>query len=436
MNRLASSIKRFYKIGERETTIPTEIIAGLVTFMTTAYVFVVHPGIMVGAGMPIGPMVVVTALIGGLATLFMALYANMPFALLPGMGSNALFAFSLVATGLVTWEQGLGMVFISGLIFILLTVFGIRDLIVKMIPKGLKMAVPAAVGLFITQLGFSQAGLLNFSGAKLLTMGDVHTPQVALALITFLIIIALKSYKVKGALLYGMLIGTVLGIPMGITILPESIFSLPPSIGEIAFKLDILGALKFSYIPIIFTFFFSDFFSTLGTLIGVGGKANLLDEDGNLPDINKPFLVDAIATLVGAVLGTTVVTTYVESASGVEAGGKTGLTAFTTSICYFLMILFTPLVLMIPSAVTAPVLIIIGLLMLSTLQNLDFNDFTEILPAFMTIIFTAYTFNLATGISIGILSYVFLKLVTLKFRELHWGMYLMCIPLIYYFISL
>ena len=436
MNRLASSIKRFYKIGERKTTIPTEIIAGLVTFMTTAYVFVVHPAIMAGAGMPKGPMVVVTALIGGLATLFMALYANMPFALLPGMGSNALFAFSLVATGLVTWQQGLGMVFISGSIFILLTVFGIRDLIVKMIPKGLKLAVPAAVGLFITQLGFSNAGLLDFSGAKLLTFSNVHTPQVALALITFLIIITLKTYKIRGALLYGMLMGTLIGIPMGITILPESIFVLPPSIGEIAFKLDILGALKFAYIPIIFTFFFSDFFSTLGALIGVGGKAGLLDENGNLPDIKKPFMVDAFATLVGSVLGTTVVTTYVESAAGVEAGGKTGLTAFTTSMCYFLMILFTPIVIMIPSAVTAPVLIIIGLLMLSTLQNLDFNDFSEILPTFITIVVTVFSFNLATGISSGILSYVFLKLVTLKFRELHWGIYLMCIPLIYYFISL
>lgn len=436
MSKFAASIQSYFKVDERGTTIPTEIMAGLVTFMTTAYVFVVHPGIMSGAGMPVGPMVVVTALIGGLATLFMAFYANMPFALLPGMGSNALFAYSLVATGLVTWQAGLGMVFISGVIFIVLTVLGIRDLIVKMIPKGLKLAVPAAVGLFITQLGFSNAGILDFSGAKLLTMGDVHTPQVALALITLLIIITLKAYKVRGSLLYGLLLGTAVGIPMGVTTIPETLFALPPSISEIAFKLDIIGALKFAYIPIIFTFFFSDFFSTLGTLIGVGGKAGLLDEDGNLPDINKPFLVDALATTLGSLLGTTVVTTYVESAAGVEAGGKTGLTALTTSICYFLMLLFTPIVLMIPAAVTAPVLLIIGLLMLSTLQNLDFNDFTEILPAFMTIVFTAYTFNLATGISTGILSYVFLKTVTGKFRELHWGIYLLCIPLIYYFISL
>jgi AGZA family xanthine/uracil permease-like MFS transporter len=436
MSKLAASIDKYFRIEERSTTIPTEIMAGLVTFMTTAYVFVVHPGIMAGAGLPVGPMVVITALIGGLATLFMAFYANMPFALLPGMGSNALFAFSLVATGTVTWQVGLGMVFISGVIFILLTVLGIRDLIVKMIPKGLKLAVPAAVGLFITQLGFSNAGLLDFSGANLLTMGDVHTPQVALALITFLIIIALKGYKVRGAILYSLLLGTIIGIPMGVTIVPETFFAAPPSISEIAFKLDILGALKFAYIPVIFTFFFSDFFSTLGTLIGVGGKAGLLDEDGNLPDINKPFLVDAVATLVGSVLGTTVVTTYVESAAGVEAGGRTGLTALTTSICYFLMLLFTPIVMMIPAAVTAPALVIIGLLMLSTLQNLDFNDFTELLPAFVTIVFTAYTFNLATGISAGILSYVFLKTVTLKHKELHWGLYILCIPLVYYFISL
>lgn len=435
MSKFVASIKGFYKVEERGSTIQTEVMAGLVTFMTTAYVFVVHPAIMSGAGMPIGPMVVVTALIGGLATLFMAVYANMPFALLPGMGANALFAYSMVASGMVTWQQGLGMVFISGVIFILLTVFGIRSLIVKMIPKSLKMAVPAAVGLFITQLGFSNAGLLEF-GNGLMAMGDVHTPTVMLALITFVLIIGMQAYNIKGALLYGLLLGTVIGIPMGITTVPQSIFTAPPSISEIAFKLDIIGALKFAYIPLIFTFFFTDFFSTLGTLLGVGGKANLLDEDGNLPDIDKPFLVDAVATVVGSLLGTTTVTTYVESASGVEVGGKTGLTALTTSVCYFLMILFTPIVMMIPAAVTAPVLILIGLMMLSTLQQLEYDNYTELLPAFMTIVFTAFTFNIATGISIGILTYVFLKLITGKFRELHWGIYILCIPLIYYFISL
>lgn len=436
MSSLVKNIKTYFEIDKYDSTIPTEIVAGLVTFMTTAYIFIVHPTIMSATGMPIGATVVVTALIGGGATLLMALYANMPFVLLPGMGPNIFFAYVMVGGGLVTWQQGLGIVFISGVVFIILTVFGIRDLVVKMIPKGLKLAVPAAVGLFIAQLGFANAGLLAFSEAGVLTMGDVNTPQVALALITFLVIIALMGLKVRGALLIGLLIGSAVGIPMGLTIVPETFITAPPSISDIAFQVDILGALKFSYIPIIFTFFFTDFFGTLSCLIGVGGKANLLDEDGNLPNINKPFLVDAIATVVGAILGTTTTTTFVESAAGVEEGGRTGLTALTASICYFSMIFFTPIVMMIPAAATAPVLLIIGMLILSTLRNLDYDDFTELLPAFVIIIFTAYTFNVANGISLGILSYVFLKVVTGRFKELHWGMYLFCIPLIYYFISL
>lgn len=430
---MQSTLEKIFRLKERNTNIRTEATAGLTTFMTMAYIIIVQSSFMAAAGMDSGAVIVVTALLSGVFTLFMGLYTNLPFALAPAMGSNAFFAFTLVAGGLVTWEQGLGMVFVSGIIFLLLTVLGLRGVIVKLIPKNVKIAIGAAVGFFIVLIGFKSAKFMLITEGSI-KIGDLGDPTTRLALIGLAIVITLMANNIKGALLWGMVGTTLIGIPMGITQVPSSLISLPPSIAPIAFKLDILGSLKLSLFPLMFTFFVGDFFSTLGTLLGVSSKAGLLDEEGNLPNIDKPFLVDAIATVVGALFGSTVVTTYIESAAGVEEGGRTGLTGVFTAICFFLTLLFTPIAGMIPAAATSPALIIIGLLMLSGMKDIDFSDFTEAFPAFATIIFTAYTSSISNGISIGIISYAFVKLVSGKFKELHWGIYVLCIPLVYYFI--
>lgn len=428
-------LEKTFKLKEHNTNVKTEVMAGITTFMTMAYILVVHPFFMSTAGMDIGAVTTITALFTGVFTLLMALYTNLPYALAPAMGSNAFFAFTLVAGGIVTWEVGLGMVFVSGAIFVLLTVFGLREVIVKMVPKNIKLAIGAAVGLFITQLGFKSGNIMLIKEGSI-KMQSLHNSTTILAIIGLLITIIFMSRKVKGGILWGIIITTIIGIPMGITQVPEQFFSLPPSIAPIAFKLDILGALKLVYFPFMFTFFVGDFFSTLGTLLGVSGKAGFLDENGNLPNIGKPFLVDAVATVTGALFGSTTITTYIESASGVEEGGRTGLTSTVTAICFLLTLFVTPIAGMIPSAATAPALILIGLMMMSGLKNIDFDDFTESLPAFATLVFVAFTSSISNGISAGILIYVFVKVVTGKFRDIHWGMYLLCLPLIYYFLAI
>jgi len=402
--------------------------------MTMAYVIAVNPTILAAAGMPREALMTVTILSTALATLHMALYANRPFALAPAMGSNAFFAYSLVAAGVCDWQTALGMVLLSGTIFLGLTLVGLREMIVKTIPTCIKFAIGSGVGMFIALLGFKNAGLVVASPATgLLALGNFWEPGPLLAVIGFFIIAVLMALKLRGALLLGIILTTVVGIPMGITKAPTAIFALPPSIMPIAFQANFFGALRLAFIPAIFTFFMGDFFSTLGTVLGVSAKANLLDEEGNLPEIQKPFLVDAIHTCVGALLGTSTVTTYVESASGVEAGGRTGLTALVTSLAFFATLLITPLALAIPGAATAPVLILIGLLMMSTVKNINFDDFTEALPAFITIVVSVFTFSLSNGMSLGIITYVLIKLCSGKAKEIPTGLYVLCLPLFYYF---
>ena len=428
-------LERIFKLSERNTTVKTEVIAGVTTFMTMAYILILQPLFMSKAGMDFGAVTVVTILLTSVFTLFMGLYTNLPFALAPAMGSNAFMAFTLVLGGVVNWQTAIGMVFISGVVFLLLTVLGLREVIVKMIPKSLKLAIGALVGFFIVLLGFKSAGFMSFTDNGF-SIGDLSTPNAILALIGVAVVVILMANRVKGSLLITIIVTTIIGIPMGITKVPESFITLPPSIAPIAFKLDILGALKWSLFPFIFTFFVGDFFSTLGTLLGVSAKAKLLDDKGNLPDINKPFLVDATATVVGALFGSSVITTYIESAAGVEEGGRTGLTAAVTSICFLLTLFLTPIAAMIPGVATAPALIIIGLFMMSGLKDINFNDFSESFPPFAAILFTTYTASISNGISVGILSFAFIKIVTGKFKEVHWGLYLLCVPLVYYFIIL
>lgn len=426
-------LEKIFKFQERNTNARIEITAGITTFMTMAYILVLQPMFMGAAGMDLGAVTVVTAILSAIFSIFMGIYTNLPFALAPAMGSNAFFAYTLVAGGIVNWETGLGMVFISGVVFILLTVLGLREVIVNLIPKNIKYAIGVAVGFYIVLLGFKNGGLMSLEGGSI-AMGDVKSPGVLLTIIGLVIVVFLQARKVKGGVLVAIILTTIIGIPMGITNVPESLVTMPPSIEPIAFKLDIMAALKWSFFPLMFTFFVGDFFSTLGTLLGVSAKANLLDEEGNLPNINKPFLVDAIATVVGALFGSTVVTTYIESAAGVEEGGRTGFTAVVAGICFALTMFITPIAGMIPSEATAPALILIGLLMITGVKNIEFNDFTEAFPAFATIVFTAFTSSISNGISIGIISYMVTKVMAGRFKDLNWGIYILSIPLIAYFI--
>lgn len=407
-------LEKFFHIKERGSTVATEILAGVVTFATMAYILIVQANMMVAAGMNGTGVMLMTAFMSGLSTLAMGLYAKMPFALAPGMGTNAILAYTLVAQGICTWQQGLGIVFISGTIFVLLSVFKVREKVVEVIPKVLKIGVGASVGAFLIRLSLANAGMINVSGSSFALNLNFSDPAILLSWIGLAITLVLyflrikikdKVYHVRGALLISIILITIIGIFMGQVTLPTSIVTTNAlsNIGDVAFKLDIIGALNPALFTFMLMFFMSDFFSTLGTSLGVAGKAGMLDENGNLPVIGRIFLVDSCATVAGALSGLTTITTYVESASGVEAGGRTGLTAITTSVCFFLSMLFAPLFLMVPTAATAPALILIGISMMQTLKNVDFKS-VEWFPVGVMVIVSIFG-GIANGIALGLVTY-------------------------------
>lgn len=436
MNQLNEALDSFFHLKERGTTVRTELVAGATSFMTLAFLIAVHPSIMASCGMDKGAMATVTIVSAMIFTLICGLYCNIPFVLATAMGSNALIAYSIVGAGITTWQVALGMNFISGVIFVIISVCNIREMVVKVIPKGLKITMGAAVGMFITATGMSNVKLIRLNDSGFLKLGDLHSPEIILTGITLLLILAFTSRKMKSGLLLAMVIGTVIGIPMGLTTVPSHLISMPPSMAPVAFKLDIPGALKLVYVPFILAFFMGDFFSTVGNLFGIGSKANLLDEEGNFPDIKKPFIVDAVGTCVGTVMGTNTVTIYAQSAAGVEAGGRTGLTAVGCAICLGLALFFTPVALMVPNSVSSAALITIGLGMLTCMEKLDYSDFTEYMPAFASVMGTAYTYNIATGLTLGIITCVITKLAAGKAKELHPAIYIIAVPLLYYLIAL
>lgn len=439
MNKVA----KFFKLEENNTTIRMEVIAGLTTFMTMAYVLVVQPLAIIGGEESIidingvvitkEALMISTALISAIFTFIMGLYTNLPFALSTGMGVNFLFG-GLIQSGEMSFGSVIAITTISGVIFLLLTIFGIRDLIVRMIPKNIKVSIGTAVGFFIAYLGFANSGIGNFTNG--ISMGDFTTPSVFLAIAGLLLIAALSAHGIKGSILISIIAITIVGIPFGVTTLPNAIIKMPDfgDVSNIMFNWDFKSVLTVATIPLIFTAFVSDFFSTLGTVLGVASKAEMLDDEGNLPGIEKPFLVDSIATIGGAAMGGTVVTTFVESSAGVEAGGKTGLTAITTAISFLLTIFIAPLFIIVPSAATAPALIYIGFLMIKEFKNIDFDDFSESFGPFVLIMFTIFTGSIASGIAAGIIAYVFIKVVTGKFKEIHPALYILAIPLILYFV--
>lgn len=427
-------LDKFFRISERNSTISTELGAGLATFMTMSYILVVHPMLLSDANMPTKAVYTVTALSTFIFTFLMGIYAKLPFALAPAMGSNAFFAYTLVASGQFTWQQGLALNFISGIIFLVLSIFSFREVIVKFIPKSLKLGIGAVVGIYLIQLGFKNGGIMAITKTGI-TLGNIRDPKVITAIFGIFVTTILAARKVKSDMLLGIIAATIIGIPLGVTKIPASFFSLPSGFSEIAFKLDFTNLLDIKVIPIIFVFFVGDFFSTLGTLLGVSEKAGLLDENGDLPDIHKPFIVDATGTVVGTLMGTTTITTFIESAAGVGAGGRTGLTAVTTSILFLLTIFFGPLALMVPSAATASALVVMGIIMLGSMKNVDYSDFSEFFPVFFMVATTAFTSSIANGVAVGILSYVIVKVAVGKTKEIGIGLYILAIIMVLYFIK-
>lgn len=415
-------LEKFFNLSGNKTTVKTEVLAGLTTFMTMAYILAVNPDILSATGMDKGAVFTATTLSALIATLVMALYAKLPFALAPGMGLNAFFAFTVVLGMGHSWQFALTAVFIEGLIFIALTAFNIREMIVNSIPMNMKHAISVGIGLFIAFIGLKNAGIIVSSPATFVTLGDVtnltENAGAAVALVTLVITGVLLALKVKGALLYGILIGAVIGLPVGVTHLPESFNLTPPSLSPIFMKFEWSQILTLDMLIVVFTFLFVDMFDTVGTLIGVSSKANMLDKDGRVPRVKQALMADAVGTTVGAMLGTSTVTTYVESAAGVSEGGRTGLTSLTVAGLMLLALFLSPIFLMIPGAATAPALILVGAMMMTPVKNINFDDFTESIPAFLTIVMMPLTYSISEGILFGVLSFVILKVLTGKFKDI------------------
>lgn len=409
---------KFFKLTEKGTNVKTEIIAGITTFLTMAYILAVNPGILSAAGMDGGAVFTATALSAFIATLVMALVANLPFALAPGMGLNAFFAFTVVLGMEKSWQFALTAVFLEGIIFVLLTIFNVREAIINSIPMNLKRAISVGIGLFIAFIGFQDAGWIVDNPATLVSLGSLSSGPVLVAIIGLVIIAILHAFKVKGSLLIGILAATIAGIPLGVTNLADfKFFSAPASLSPILFQFEWNSIFTFEMFAVLFTFLMVDMFDTVGTLVGVSTKAGMLTSDGKVPRVKQALLADAIGTTVGACLGTSTVTTYVESAAGVEEGGRTGLTALTTAILFGLAIFFSPLFLLIPLPATAPALIMVGLFMMSPIKEIELSEITEALPAFLTIIMMPLTYSISEGIEFGILSYIVLKVATGKAKD-------------------
>jgi len=442
-------LERLFKLTENKTSVKTEVIAGVTTFMTMAYILFLNPNILSSTGMDKNAVFFATAISAGFVTIAMGLVANFPIALAPGMGLNALFA-TVALTGVgMPWRVALGAVFISGIIFIILTITRIRQILVIAVPNSLKRAITVGIGLFITIIGLklseimvvtttlippTMASITKSGGTALLKsfewnigMGSFHNPGMVLCVIGLAITALLMARRVKGSLLIGIVLTTLIGIPMGVTIIPEhfAFISLPDFSNLAVGELDIRGALHMGIWTVVFTFTFVELFDTFGTLVGTANRAGLIDNEGNSPLIGKAMLVDAFGVSFGALMGTSTVTAYVESAAGISEGGRTGLTAVTTGILFLLAILIAPLATMIPGAATAPALIIVGVLMASSVLDIDFSDFTEGFPAFITFVLMPFTYSIANGIAGGIVFYTLLKVGTGKAKKVHWMMYLL-----------
>lgn len=422
-------LEKLFKLSENKTDVKTEVIAGITTFMTMAYILVVNPLILGDAGMDKGAVFVATALAAAVATLVMAFFANYPFVLAPGMGLNAFFAYTVVKTMGYSWQFALTAVFIEGLIFILLTFFNVREKIIDCIPETLKNAVTAGIGMFIAFIGIANVGIVKQGGA-ILEIGNLRDPLVILTIAGLIVTGVLLARNVKGALLVGMLITSVAGMVLGLVDLPKGIVSVPPSLAPIfgAFlQPDKAQIFSFQMLVIVFTFLFVDLFDTIGCLVGLSAKAGMLDENGKLPRAKQALFADAIGTTFGAILGTSTVTTYIESAAGVAEGGRTGLTALVSGMLFLVSIFFAPVFTAIPKQATAPILILVGVMMATAMLKIDFNDMTEAIPAFLTIVMMPLAYSIAEGLVFGIVSYAGIKLFSGKGKTVTTALYVLAV---------
>lgn len=413
-------MEKYFKLKENKTDVKTEILAGITTFMTMVYILAVNPGMLSETGMDFGGVFTATALSAGVATLIMALYAKYPFALAPGMGLNAFFTYSVCIGMKQSWQFALTAVFVEGIIFILLSLLKVREAIFDLIPLSLKKAVSAGIGLFIALVGLKNAGIIVANEGTTIGLGDLTANTSIVALLGLIVIAILYARNVKGALLIGIIIATIIGIPLGVTTLPEGfkIFSLPPSLKDVAFKfVPFSEIMTKDFWIIVVTFLFVDIFDTVGTLAGVASKSGMLDEEGKLPRVSKALTADAVGTIFGACMGTSTVTTFVESSAGVAAGGRTGLTSVTTGIMFILALFIAPLFAIIPAAATAPVLVVVGVFMMSAVMEINWHDLTEAVPAFLTIAMMPFAYSIAEGIVFGIVSYTLIKTFTGKAKD-------------------
>ena len=431
-------LDKVFKLSEHNTDVKTELIAGLTTFMTMAYILVVNANILGDAGMDKDAVFAATAIASFIGCAAMGFLANYPIALAPGMGLNAFFAYTVVGAMGYSWQFALCAVLIEGIIFIILTLTNVREKIINCIPSVLKHAVTAGIGLFIAFIGLSNAGIVA-NGATILSLGNIADPLVLLTIFGLIITSVLLAKNVKGAFLLAMLIVSVVGMVGGLVALPSSLVSSVPSLSPVlmqAFSVPMEQIFSFDMIVVVFTFLFVDLFDTVGCLVGVASKGNLLDEEGKLPRAKQALLADAVATTSGAMLGTSTVTAFVESASGIGEGGRTGLTAVTTGVLFLLSLFFAPVFTAIPTQATAPVLILVGVMMASSLKQIDFDDFTNAIPAFLTFIMMPLAYSIADGIIFGIISFTILKLVTNKKEEVNISLILLSILFILKFVFL
>ena len=410
-------------------SVRTEIVAGITTFLTMAYILAVNPdifGALEDMGMPRGAVFTATALAAVVGTLFMALYARKPYALAPGLGLNAFFVYTVCLTMGYTWQFALTAVLIEGIIFIILTITNVREAIINAIPKAMKSAVSAGIGLFIAFIGLVNAGIIVDDGGTIITLGTITGGTALLAIIGLVITSVMMILKVPGAMLIGIIVTAIIGIPFGITKF-DGVVSSVPSILPILCKFEWSNILSVNMVIVVFTFLFIDMFDTIGTVIGVSKKANAMNPDGTIPGVKRVLMADAFATVAGACFGTSTTTTYVESASGVAEGGRTGLTSFTAAVCFAIALFFAPVFLAIPSAATAPALIIVGVMMMSSILDVDFNDFSESIPAYICMIMMPLAYSISDGIMLGMIAYVVLNALTGKFKKISIMMWILAL---------
>ena len=413
-------LQKLFGLNSKQTTVRTEIMAGITTFLTMAYILAVNPKIMSATGMDEGALFTTTVVVSAFATLLMAFYAKLPFALAPSMGLNAFFAYTVCLTLGYSWQFALTAVLLEGLVFILLTITNLREKIVDVLPNTVKYAIGAGIGLFIAFIGLQNCGIVIKNDATLVSLGNVTSGSALLGIIGLVVTSVLLVRKVRGALLFGILITTLIGIPMGLTNF-NGVFSAPPSMEPIFFQFQWDQILTKDMVVVVFTFLFVDMFDTIGTLVGVSLKAGMVDQNGKIPHLKQAFFVDAIGTTVGAMLGSSTVTTFVESASGVGEGGRSGLTSFVTALCFIIALFLSPFFLAVPGSATGPVLILVGLMMMTSVLKINFDDYSESIPAFICIVVMPLAYSISDGIVLGLLSYIVINLLSGQYRKLRIG---------------